>query len=182
MKRLLMILIVMFTIVSCKNKEKISDTKITGFDFNEVVLNDNEFVKTLSGNDSIRFCEAQGKFMGSFNKESKEYEVIWMMTVFQVDTMVYTLTHDTLSEDPIISKYNDIWLGDLYSSVETNIDLKSAIDSLKKSEIAAPESPFFVLRKPITAPPFPKHPLYIFGSVNKGAVSIDSETGEVTKL
>lgn len=182
MKRLLIVLIVMFTIVSCNNKEKVSDTKITGFDFNEIILKDNDFVKNLSGNDSIRFCEAQGKFMESFNKESKEYNVIWMMTVFQVDTMVYTLTHDTLSEDPIISKYNDLWLGDLYSSVEVTVDLKSAIDSLKNSEISAPDSPLFVLRRPITPPPFPTHKLYIFGSAKKGAVSVDSETGKVTKL
>lgn len=179
MKKFLMLLtLVILTLVSCNEPE----TKVNGFNFNEVIASDNEFVKILSGIDSVKFCEAQGKFMNDFKKDDSEFEVIWIMTVFQADSLVYTFTHDTLSEDPIIKKYNDLWLGDLYSSVETNIDLKSAIDSLKSSEISVPDSPLFVLRRPITPPPFPTHKLYIFGSAKKGAVSVDSETGKVTKL
>lgn len=177
MKKFLMLLtLVILTLVSCNDEP---ETKVTGFNFNEVIASDNEFVKILSGVDSVKFCEAQGAFDKPFKITDSEYEVIWIMTVFQVDTLVYTFTHDTLSNDPIISKYNDIWLGDLYSPINTNVDLKGAIDSLKSSEIDAPESPLFVLRRPITPPPFPENKLYIFGSSKTGVIAVDSETGKV---
>lgn len=155
---------------------------VSGYDFNETIKADKALVMELSGADSVKFCEAQGQFLEPFNKDSKKYEVIWVMTVFQVDSLVYTFTHDTLSADPIINKYNDIWLGDLYSPVESTVSLKEAINRLRASEMEIPESPKFVLRKPITPPPFPENKLYIFGSTKSGFIKVDSETGEVSGL
>lgn len=178
MKKILMLLLVIFTFASCKDPE----TSVTGFNFNEVIVDDIALVKEIAETDSVRFCEAQGMFRDPFHKDSTTFDVIWMMTVFQADTMVYTFTHDTLSPDPIITKYNDLWLGDLYSPIESEIDLKSAIDSVKQSDLQAPESPLFVLRRPITPPPFPKNKLYIFGSSKAGVIAVDAETGEVKNL
>lgn len=167
----------LFLIASC-------GVKITGYDYNNVIAEDKALVDSLSQSDSVRFCEAQGRFTEPFVKGNKKFEVVWMQSVFQVDSLVYILIHPDgeYGTEPAIEVYNDIWIGDLYSPIETEVDLKQAIENVNKSDVDVPESPFFVLRRPIVKPPFPEYMYYIFGSTNKGAIKVDSHSGEVTNL
>lgn len=177
MKKFLIFITTLFVIISC-------DIKVTGYNYNKVIAEDKAFVDSLSRSDSVKFCEAQGRFAEPFIKDAKEYEIIWMQTVFQVDTLVYILKHPDkqYGTEPIVEIYEGIWIGDLYSPIETEIDLKEAIINIRKSKIDVPESEFFVLRRPIVKPPFPEYMYYIFGSSQKGAIKVDSNSGEVTNL
>lgn len=178
MKKFLFILIsFVFMVTSC-------GVKMTGYDFEKTLKADKELVDSLSGADLVRFCEAQARFSKDFNKSDKEFEVLYMQTVFQVDSLVYILKHPDgqYGTEPAIEVYEDIWIGDLYSPIECDVDLRQAITNIKKSDLEAPATPFVVLRRPIMKPPFPKYMYYIFGSSQKGALKVDSHTGEVTNL
>lgn len=180
MKYLVIYLLMLVSLVSC-------GPKVSGYDFNSIIAKDKDLVESLVIGDSVKinFCEAQGLFSENFSKESNKFEVVSMKSVFQVnDTLVYIITHPEREYDlePIVEVYNDIWIGDLYSPIEAKISLKQAIKELKDSDLDVPETPFFVLRRPIVKPPFPEYKYYIFGSTKVGAVKVDSESGEVTYL
>lgn len=179
MRKVIFCLIMLLTLASC-------GLKLTGYDFHETVANDLELVKANVANDSvkIKFCEAQGKFATDFVKDSKEYEVSFVRSVFQVDSIVYIITHpeQEYGSEPIVEKYKDIWIGDLYSPINVDVKLKDAIKHINESDIEAPATPFFVLRRPIVKPPFPEYMYYIFGSNRAGAIKVDSHSGEVTPL
>lgn len=179
MKKLLFFTVMLFAFAACK-------PQLSGYDFNKTIADDKYLVEKLVNNDSIKinFCEAQGVFSKNFIKNQKNYEVISVKTVFQVDSLVFIVTHpkNDYNAEPIVESYNDIWIGDLFSPIEVNIDLEKAINQINQSDIDAPESPFFVLRRPIVKPPFPKYLYYIFGSSKTGAIKVDSNSGEVTHL
>lgn len=177
MKRIFILFAALAVFVSC-------GVKMTGYNFEETIANDKALVESLSNADTVRFCEAQARFAKDFNKDDKEFEVSWVMTVFQVDSLVFTVTHpeNEYGSEPVVINYADIWIGDLYSPIESEVTLKDAIENIKKSDIEAPATPFVVLRRPIVKPPFPEYKYYIFGSSQKGAIKVDSNSGEVTSL
>lgn len=181
MKKIFLLILTMTLFISCQ------DFKVSGYDFNDCIEKSYNVVKTMSQADSstIKFCEAQGEFNSKFIKDTCEYTVDRVTSVFQVnDTMVYIITHyDYTKEDAVsVEVYNDIWIGDLYSPYETKINLKDAIKIIRASDIEAPHTEFFVLRRPITKPPFMKNKIYIFGSTNTKPIKVDSETGEISEL
>lgn len=177
MKKIFTFITILFITTSC-------GIKVVGYDFNKVIAEDKAIVDSLSQFADVKFCEAQGRFIEPFIKTANKYEVVWMQTVFQVDSLVYILKHPDgqYGTEPAVEVYEDIWIGDLYSPIETKINLKRAILDIKKSDLCAPKSEFFVLRKPIVKPPFPEYMYYIFGSSQKGAIKVDSNSGEVTNL
>lgn len=181
LKSLLLLILPVILLVSCK------DYKVSGYDFNQCIQDSYEVVKTMSQADStaIKFCEAQGVFSDKFVKDTCEYTVKSVKSVFQVnDTIVYIITHyDHTKVGAInVDVYNDIWLGDLYSPICTTINLEEAIDIIRNSDIESPYTEYFVLRRPITTPPFPENKYYIFGSTKTRPIKIDSETGEINYL
>lgn len=182
MRNFIFFALTLFILTSCGSK----NPKLTGYDFHKTVADDKALVVERSANDSlnVKFCEAQGMFKNDFVKNQKEYEVTFVKSVFQVDSLVYIVTHpeEEYGSEPIVEVYNDIWIGDLYSPIEVNVDLKHAIKKINASDLEAPATPFFVLRRPIVKPPFPEYMYYIFGSNKKGAIKVDSHTGEVTTL
>lgn len=180
MKKFLFYLTMLITLASCK-------PTLSGYDFHKVLAEDKALIESKVNGDSVKinFCESQGVFSEPFKKESKTFEVVSIQNVFQVnDTLVYIVKHleKEYDAEPVVEVYSDIWVGDLYSPIDVTINLEKAIKLIKESDVEAPETPFFVLRRPITPPPFPENKYYIFGSTKTKPIKVDSKTGEVSYL
>jgi len=189
----------MISCTSCKHEEPV----FNGYDVESVMAADQQVMADLCG-DSVYFYECQAHYMYNLDSVDGENQVIWVRTVFQVNDTSYQFFHfadsneisnlidyfstfttpyvfniDTNEVDYTIAlMVNDYWLEDQNMNLDrVEVSLDSAYAILMSAECMKPHSNFVVMRQPITKPPYPIHPYYIFGSMID-CMAIDSHTGE----
>ena len=189
----------MVSCTSCKHEEPV----FNGYDVESVMAADQQVMADLCG-DSVYFYECQAHYMYNLDSVEGENQVIWVRNVFQHKDTCYEFFHfaDTaeignlveyISE--LINPYHytidtnevdytltlvveDYWLEDQPMNLNAvKYTLKDAYDILMAAECIKPHSNFVVMRQPITKPPYPIHPYYIFGSMID-CMAINSHTGE----
>ena len=93
--------------------------------------------------------------------------------VYTIDTNQYDYTFTLL--------VNSVWTEDLDMNMAmVAVSLDSALVNLSKTYRSTPESNFMVMRQPVTTPPYPSNPYYMFG-VDAECVAIDSYSGNVVE-
>jgi hypothetical protein len=164
---------------------------------------DQQVMADLCG-DSVYFYECQAHYMYNFDSAEGENQVVWIRDVFQHKDTCYEIFHfvdsneignlveyiseltkpyhytiDTNEVDYTLTLVvEDYWLEDQPMNLDTvKYTLNDAYDILMAAECIKPHSNFVVMRQPITEPPYPIHPYYIFGSMID-CMAIDSHTGE----
>lgn len=193
----------MLGMVSCTSCKHEKEPVFNGYDVESVMAADQQVMADLCG-DSVYFYECQAHYMYDLDSVEGENQVIWVRTVFQVKdtsyqffhfadsneisnlidyfstfTNPYVFTIDTNEADYTIAlMVNDYWLEDQPMNLNVvKYTLKDAYDILMAADCIKPHSNFVVMRQPITAPPFPMHPYYIFGNMID-CLGIDSHTGD----
>jgi hypothetical protein len=204
MKKVLFVLMsfAMLGMMSCSSCSK-EKPVFNGYDVDSVMAADQKVMADLCG-DSVRFYECQAHYMYNLDSVAGDNQVIWVRNVFQVKdtsyqffhfadsneisnlveyfntfTTPYVYTIDTNEVDYTISlMVNDYWLEDQNMNLgRVEVSLDSAYAILMAADCIKPHSNFVVMRQPLTAPPFPIHPYYIFGSMID-CMAIDSHTGD----
>lgn len=189
----------MVSCTSCKHEEPV----FNGYDVESVMTADQQVMADLC-DDSVYFYECQAHYMYNLDSVDGENQVIWVRNVFQHKDTCYQFFHvvDSAEVDNLVAYFNtmvnpyfytidtneldytltlvinDYWLEDQdmnLAGVEVSLDSAYAI--LMAADCIKPHSNFVVMRQPLTAPPFPFHPYYIFGSM-LDCLAIDSHTGE----
>lgn len=193
----------MLGMVSCTSCKQEKEPVFNGYDVESVMAADQQVMADLCG-DSVYFYECQAHYMYNLDSVDGENQVIWIRTVFQVKDTSYQFFHfadsneisnlidyfstftnpyvfniDTNEVDYTIAlMVNDFWMEDQPMNLDTvKYTLKDAYNILMAAECIKPISNFVVMRQPITEPPYPIHPYYIFGSMID-CMAIDSYTGE----
>ena len=205
MKKVLFVLmsIAMVGMMSCTSCKHETEPVFNGYDVESVMAADQQVMADLCG-DSVYFYECQAHYMYNFDSAEGENQVVWIRDVFQHKDTCYEIFHfvdsneignlveyiseltkpyhytiDTNEVDYTLTLVvEDYWLEDQPMNLnEVKYTLKDAYDILMAAEGIKPNSNFVVMRQPITEPPYPIHPYYIFGSMID-CMAIDSHTGE----
>ena len=205
MKKVLFVLmsIAMVGMMSCTSCKHETEPVFNGYDVESVMAADQQVMADLCG-DSVYFYECQAHYMYNFDTMVDTNQVVWIRNVFQYKDTCYEIFHFADSNEisnlvvyisELIKPYHytidtnevdytltlvveDYWLEDQPMNLnEVKYTLKDAYDILMAAEGIKPNSNFVVMRQPITEPPYPIHPYYIFGSMID-CMAIDSYTGE----
>lgn len=195
--------IAMLGMVSCASCKHEKEPVFNGYDVESVMAADQQVMADLCG-DSVYFYECQAHYMYNFDTMVDTNQVVWIRDVFQHKHTCYEIFHFADSNEignlveyisELIKPYQytidtnevdytltlvveDYWLEDQPMNFnEVKYTLKDAYNILMAAECVKPHSNFVVMRQPITEPPYPIHPYYIFGSMID-CMAIDSHTGE----
>lgn len=160
---------------SCLNE---TETPVNGYNFEEVVKVDNDFV--LNKYESSVFFEVDAVLDGYVDEET-ELNVQEIKTIFhdykKKPSVIIVLREGAYGEDPAISKLDTLLMDYLPIKLPLELTLQQAIEKLKESDIKLPHSDIVVLKNPLR--PEADSPLYIFGQNSTGYVAVDAVTGEV---
>ena len=195
--------VAMLGMVSCTSCKHEKEPVFNGYDVESVMAADQQVMADICG-DSVYFYECQAHYMYNFDSAEGENQVVWIRDVFQHKDTCYEIFHfvdsneignlvgyiseltkpyhytiDTNEVDYTLTLIvEDYWLEDQPMNFnEVKYTLKDAYNILMVAECTKPHSNFVVMRQPITEPPYPIHPYYIFGSMID-CMAIDSYTGE----
>lgn len=195
--------VAMLGMMSCTSCNHEKEPVFNGYDVESVMVADQQVMADLCG-DSVYFYECQAHYMYNFDSAEGENQVVWIRDVFQHKDTCYEIFHfvdsneignlvgyiseltkpyhytiDTNEVDYTLTLIvEDYWLEDQPMNFnEVKYTLKDAYNILMAAECTKPHSNFVVMRQPITEPPFPVNPYYIFGSMID-CMAIDSYTGE----
>ena len=195
--------VAMLGMMSCTSCNHEKEPVFNGYDVESVMAADQQVMADLCG-DSVYFYECQAHYMYNFDSAEGENQVVWIRDVFQHKDTCYEIFHfvdsneignlvgyiseltkpyhytiDTNEVDYTLTLVvEDYWLEDQPMNLDTvKYTLNDAYDILMAAECTKPHSNFVVMRQPITEPPYPIHPYYIFGSMID-CMAIDSYTGE----
>ena len=195
--------VAMLGMMSCTSCNHEKEPVFNGYDVESVMAADQQVMADLCG-DSVYFYECQAHYMYNFDSAEGENQVVWIRDVFQHKDTCYEIFHfvdsneignlvgyiseltkpyhytiDTNEVDYTLTLVvEDYWLEDQPMNLDTvKYTLNDAYDILMVAECTKPHSNFVVMRQPITEPPYPIHPYYIFGSMID-CMAIDSYTGE----
>lgn len=195
--------VAMLGMMSCTSCNHEKEPVFNGYDVESVMAADQQVMADLCG-DSVYFYECQAHYMYNFDSAEGENQVVWIRDVFQHKDTCYEIFHfvdsneignlveyiseltkpyhytiDTNEVDYTLTLVvEDYWLEDQPMNLDTvKYTLNDAYDILMAAECIKPHSNFVVMRQPITEPPYPIHPYYIFGSMID-CMAIDSYTGE----
>ncbi|MGM9778946.1 MAG: hypothetical protein ACI3ZD_11525 [Prevotella sp.] len=157
------------------------ETPGNGYNFEEVVKVDNEFV--LTKYESSVFFEVDAVLDGYID-EATELNVQEIKTIFQdykkKPSVIIVLREGAYGENPAISTLNTLWMDCLPIKLPLTLTLQQAIDKVKEANIKLPHSNIVVLKNPFR--PEADSPLYIFGQNSTGYVSVNAVTGEVSVI
>lgn len=155
-----------------------TETPVNGYNFEEVVKVDNDFV--LNKYESAVFFGVDAVLDGYID-EATELNVQEIKTIFhdykKKPSVIIVLREGEYGESTEMSSLNTLWMDCLPIKLPLELTLQQAIDKLKESNIKLPHSNIVVLKNPFR--PKANSPLYIFGHNSTGYVSVDAVTGEV---
>lgn len=197
------IVIIAMTLCSCGYYE---NPLANGYDFETVSNGDREMVFAKYGM-AVKHYEAQAYYKYNLDLWLEHNPIIKIVDVFQNgDTVImvhhfmnsgeigglvryaeklptwHTYTIDTNQYDyTFILLVKDHWLEDLDMNMGmVVVSLDSAMVNLSKTYRTTPESNFMAMRQPVTTPPYPSAPYYMFGTYGDG-IAIDSYSGNVVE-
>ncbi len=189
----------MMSCTSCKHEQPV----FNGYDVESVMAADQQVMADLCS-DSVYFYECQAHYLYNLDSVGENNQVVWVRDIFQMKDTCYQIFHfaDSAEIGNLITYFNslripyeytidtnevdytatfvvnDYWLEDQNMNMRgVEVSLDSAYAILMAADCIKPHSNFVVMRQPLTAPPFPIHPYYIFGSMID-CMAIDSHTGD----
>ena len=199
----LMMSFAMLGMMSCTSCKHDPEPVFNGYDVESVMATDQQVMADLCG-DSVYFYECQAHYLYNLDSVGENNQIVWVRNVFQVNDTCYQFFHFTDSNEvanlveyintlvnphdytidtndvdyTIMLVVNDYWLEDQDMNLgSVKVSLDSAYSILMAADCVKPHSNFVVMRQPLTAPPFPIRPYYIFGSMID-CLAIDSHTGD----
>lgn len=175
--------LIVLSALSCK-KENIlkSDAAMT---FEQVAAKDYRYMQGVDTK-AFYFYEIECTLNGSVAKmDAEDVRVLSTCTVSGTEeNNVYFIHTDlTTGEERVEIVENDRWMGDfdMGDPARATISFAKAVKMLQEQKVyEVPDSDLCTFSQPTSG--LILNPRYIFGSVNKGFVYVDSVTGEIGKM